>query len=299
MDDIIRNIKQIDIEEKLATINNLHPSLKFTIEREENGSIPFLDMKIIHNNGQLSLTWYNKPTDTGLIMNYYALAPKKYKRSVVSGFVYRIYRACSSWQLFHESMEKAKQVLERNQYPPNFYDSIIKDSLNTILRKCQQTQHPSEENSTTKKFPLMIQYRGKCSEEYARALHCCSAPCTIIMTIRKLRTTMPSLIPPVEKMIRSGIVYKITCPRCTACYVGQSSRHLQTCIREHTKNPEPVKTHLRNCNTTITEEHIDILASTSRGERYLLTLEALFIQELEPKINTKDEWRSRTLTIKI
>ena len=102
----------------------------------------------------------------------------------------------------------------------------------------------------------MIQYRGKCSEEYARALDRCSAPCTIIMTIRKLRTTMPSLKPPVEKMIRSGIVYKITCPRCTACYVGQSSRHLQTRIREHTKNPGPVKTHLRNCNTTITEEHI-------------------------------------------
>ena len=118
-----------------------------------------------------------------------------------------------SWQLFHESMEKAKQVLERNQYTINFYDPIIKDSLNTILQKCQQTEHPSEENSTTNKFPLMIQYRGKCSEEYARALHRCSVPCTIIMTIRKLRTTMPSLKPPVEKMIRSGIVYKITCPR--------------------------------------------------------------------------------------
>ena len=117
-------------------------------------------------------------------------------------------------------MEKAKQVLGRNQHPPNFYDPIIKDSLNTILRKCQQIEHPSEENSTTKKFPLMIQYRGKCSEEYARALHRCSASCTIIMTIRKLRTTMPSLKPPVEKMIRSGIVYKITCPRCTAWYVG-------------------------------------------------------------------------------
>ena len=50
MDAIIWNIKRIDIEEKLATINNLHPSLKFTIKREENGSIPFLDMKIIHNN---------------------------------------------------------------------------------------------------------------------------------------------------------------------------------------------------------------------------------------------------------
>ena len=91
-------------------------------------------------------------------------------------------------------------------------------------------------------------------------------------------------------------VYKITCPRCTACYVRQSSWHLQTRIREHTKNPGPVTIHLRNYNTTITEEHIDILASTSRGEGYLLTLEAWFIQELEPKINAKDEWRSRTPT---
>ena len=68
--------------------------------------------------------------------------------------------------------------------------------------------------------------------------------------------------------------------------------HLQTRIREHTRNLLPVKTHLRNCNTTITEEYIDILASMSRGEGYLLTLEAFFIQELEPKINTKDEWRA-------
>ena len=93
--------------------------------------------------------------------------------------------------------------------------------------------------------------------------------------------------------------YEVTCPRCTVCYVRQSSRHLQTRFREHTRNPGQVTTHLRNCNNTVTEEHIDILASTSRGEGYLLTLEALYIQELEPKINTKDEWHSRTLTIKI
>ena len=145
MDDIIRNIKRIDPEEKLATINNLHPSLKFTIEREENGSIPFLHMKIIHNNGQLSSTWYDKPTDTGLIMNYYALAPKKYKRSVVSGFEYRIYRTCSSWQLFHESMEKAKRVLECNQY--------IQTSITSSLRT---PWIPSYENANRQNTRLNI-----------------------------------------------------------------------------------------------------------------------------------------------
>ena len=46
---------------------------------------------------------------------------------------------------------------------------------------------------------------------------------------------------------------------------------------------------LNKCNTSVTEEHIDILASTSKGEVHLLTLETLsiYILELEPEINTK------------
>ena len=80
------------IEERLNNIK-LHENLKSTLEREENQELSVLDMKIIHDykTGQLSSTWYNKPTDTGLIMNYHALAPKRYKRSVVSRFVHRIY----------------------------------------------------------------------------------------------------------------------------------------------------------------------------------------------------------------
>ena len=34
MDDIIQNIKRVQIEQKLTAINSLHPSLRFTIERE-------------------------------------------------------------------------------------------------------------------------------------------------------------------------------------------------------------------------------------------------------------------------
>ena len=143
----------------------------------------------------------------------------------------------------------------------------------------------------------MIQYRGKATEDYARALHRCQAPCTVVMTLRKVKTVLPSLKPPVEKMLRSGIVYQITCPRCSACYVGQSSRHLQTRFREHLRNQGPMRQHLQQCATTITEEDVKILASTSRGEIYLMTLEALWIRELKPSINTKDEYRSRTLVI--
>ena len=79
MDDIIRDIKKNQIDSKLDEINNLHPSPKFTVEREKNSSIPFLDMEIHQTQGRLTSTWHTKPTDTGLMMNFHAMAPVKYK----------------------------------------------------------------------------------------------------------------------------------------------------------------------------------------------------------------------------
>ena len=263
-------------------------------------------MSLIHQGSEVSSTWYSKPTDTGLILNFHSLAPKRYKRSVVSGFVHRIHRACSKWDLFHKSLEKAKVILERNQYPPSFYNPIIKDTLDHILRKrldstedSQQTETSvSETSENTPKRGIFIQYRGKCTEDYARSLHKCKAPCNVIMTLRKLKTVLPSLKPPVEKALRSGVIYKIQCAVCEAAYVGQTGRHVKTRFQEHLLPSAPVGKHLKECGASVSLEEVEILATTSREEWYRLTLEALFIEELKPSLNTKDEYRSRALTIK-
>ena len=181
MDDVLQEMKRNEIADKLTQINNLHPNLTFTIERETNGTIPFLDMQIRNTGGILSSTWYSKPTDTGLILNFHALAPRRYKKSVVSGFVHRIVRACSNWLNVHNSLEKAKKVLEQNQYPPVFYNPIIEQTLRTIYERMHCTKAPEStsptspgeggemtpaENKVRKKL-LFVQYRGKCSERLA------------------------------------------------------------------------------------------------------------------------------------
>ena len=130
MDDILREIKTSTINQKLGEFNKLHPKLEFTVEREEE----FPVMKIIHNDKKLTSTWYSKTTDTGLTMNFHSLAPIKYKRSVVSGMIYRIHRAYSTWANFHESLEKAKTILQKNQHPPSFYEPIIHKTLNKICK---------------------------------------------------------------------------------------------------------------------------------------------------------------------
>ena len=83
MDDILRTIKENLIENKLSEINSSHPNLKFTLEVEKTGELPFLDICIEHHQSMLSSTWYCKPTDIGLILNFHAMAPKRYKRSVI------------------------------------------------------------------------------------------------------------------------------------------------------------------------------------------------------------------------
>ena len=133
MDDVVRDIEKTVRDSKLDEINDLHRSLKFTMEREQNGKLPVLDLKLINQAGALSSTWYSKPTDTGLIMNYHALAPRRYKKSVVAGFVYRIHRCCSNWKTFDDSLKKAKAILEQNQYPPTFYEPIIRETLTKIV----------------------------------------------------------------------------------------------------------------------------------------------------------------------
>ena len=88
----------------------------------------------------------------------------------------------------------------------------------TITRDTPTTAQ--EQDEQIKKKMIYVQYRGKCTENYARDLHKINAPCTIVMTMRKLSTILPSLKPKIETQLRSGTVYQINCPRCNSCYVS-------------------------------------------------------------------------------
>ena len=89
---------------------------------------------LIHHEGcKLASTWYTKATDTGLMINFLALPPMRYKRSAISGMIHCIYRACSTWKAFHDSLEKAEVILLKNQYPEEFFEPLIKKVLNSII----------------------------------------------------------------------------------------------------------------------------------------------------------------------
>ena len=82
----------------LSDVNSLHKNLKFTYEAENaEGKFSFLDMMLIHDEKRISSTWYSKPCNSGLTLNFLALAPTKYKRSVIRSFVHRITTLAQTW----------------------------------------------------------------------------------------------------------------------------------------------------------------------------------------------------------
>jgi len=148
---------------------------------------------------------------------------------------------------FHQSLILAKEILEQNQYPAEFYDPIISNTIDKLKSATTTTNQPvsaTEPVATTPKHLYRIQYRGKATDNYVKKLREANAPIQPVITLRKLRSFLPSLKEPVSSKLATLLVYKIKCPSCPACYVGWTNRHLTTRFGEHcSKRAGPVRRH--------------------------------------------------------
>ena len=90
-------------------------------------------------------------------------------------------------------------------------------------------------------------------------------------------TNLPSLESLVDKSLKSDIVYKITCARCSFCYVGQTHRHLATRIGKHVSAKAPVSLHIKTCRHYLSMDDVSILITNTELVVQLMTFEAMFI----------------------
>ena len=61
VDDIFGILRTSDVDGLLSHLNSLRPTIKFTMELEEEGSLPFLDTKLTRlADGKLDITVYRK-----------------------------------------------------------------------------------------------------------------------------------------------------------------------------------------------------------------------------------------------
>ena len=111
--------------EFLQVLNNVHPSLSFTMELEHDGSIPFLGTVLTRCHDTLMTEVYRKPTDTGLLLHFQSRVNSRYKKGLVNTMVNRAYWLSSTKEGFAKECNKLRTMFSKLHCPKRLVDSDI------------------------------------------------------------------------------------------------------------------------------------------------------------------------------
>ena len=210
----------------LSHLNSLHPALVFTSEKEENNTLPFLDVLVEKDvvNNKFLTSVYRKPTFTGNYVRYDSFCHKRRKTSLVRTLVNRASKLCSIEKLPNE-LERLKSIFSDNGYPDYLVNRLIKDEC-------------SPKRFGPNRFPLFIKlpFIGKPSYRFERAIVDCVSKCFPTVSAKVVFSSKP-ILPKMYKdrlptHLSQNIVYEYSC-FCSKKYVGETSRTLKTRMTEH------------------------------------------------------------------
>ena len=119
---------ELDCDHFQEKLNLLHPALKFTIEKEQNNSLHFLDVLVEKEGTGFLTSIYRKPTFNGQYIRWNSFSPKTRKISLIKTLVHRALMICSKTKLGPE-LDKIKQLLIDNGYPTDVLLSCINQKL--------------------------------------------------------------------------------------------------------------------------------------------------------------------------
>lgn len=289
VDDSFVLIKEnADTNKLLSILNSFDDAIQFTVEQENNNTLPFLDILITRVENIIGETLfttsiYRKPTFTGLLLKWNSFVPHFYKISAISSLIYRAIRICSSYTSMHIEFEFIMNLAINNGYPSKFISNQIRKTLNRYYNKCNQVKLSpitsdilKQPCKKTEQIFIDLPYVGNATKTLGKKIMKLAQdirPDINVQTIFRPPPAVASFFPQKDKTpkdIQSNLVYLISCSDCSESYIGHTTRQA---IRRHHEHGAPKLSKSQNTSIPIeiTPENINI----RRSDRL----------KLKPKIN--------------
>ena len=125
-----------ECNEFFSHLNFLHPSLRFTFEKECNRTLHFLEVLVEKNNHQFVASMYRNPTFTGQYICWNSFCHMKRKTNLISTLVHRALVICSESTLQNE-LSDIRTILTNNGYLEAVINTVITKKMNQFRRPTQ------------------------------------------------------------------------------------------------------------------------------------------------------------------
>ena len=279
--------------------------LRFTTEKSEEGSLPFLDVLLKLDNNRMNTSVFIKPTNTGHCLNGQSECPQRYLDTTIGAFVRRALSHCSDWRTTHKELERAHQVLVDNGYPNYLVSRVTKRILDGWYEGHPTDTNPGKSISIFYKSHMSTHY--KTDERIIKDIikrnvkpmdH--KDKVSFVIYYKSMKTS--SLLiknncqPKPSEMQSSHLVYKFTCNDGDCgphnSYIGKTTTKLSRRLTCHLQQGA-IKQHFANAHGSsmtreILEQGTKVMEEES-DERRLSFLEALFIKQYSPSLNIQSE----------
>ena len=211
---------QEDVQILLDHVNSIRPSIQFTMEKEQDNKLPFLDVLVTSTEQGFRLSVYHKPTFTGQYHTFNSYHPYTVKKGIVRCLQHRAKTISSATDAYQEEMISLRRNLHRN----NYLEYITSTTRNLDWRI---------KDNTRKLTIVCLPYVKGLAERIQKICSTYDIR-TVFTSGSTLRRYLFQVEPPTEfNMIKNG-VYSIPCS-CGKIYKGETGHTLKVKQEEHRK----------------------------------------------------------------
>ena len=284
-------------------LNQLHPSLQFTMETESDGKLPFMDVLVKRIEDEFIRSVYRKPTFTGLYTRWDSFCDARHKTNLIRSLMSRAVKICSPSELQGE-LSNLKNIFAANGYPLDIINNTMKKVISTPATNAKdQPTTTAGSEATPQPVVLTLPWKGKVSSRFRQDIQktvqqsFSNVRMHVIFTAR--RAFSPAVKDALPTTMMSNVVYKFAC-HCTCTYVGRTSQQLGERIKQHLPSKlfkakpnlkietadSAITKHLKQHPACIRTDLVDSfkILARARHQRHLEILEAAYIKALNPAL---------------
>ncbi|KAG8301980.1 hypothetical protein J6590_108521 [Homalodisca vitripennis] len=220
--------KNQDLQNFINQLNTFYPTIKFTCEIETNSSLPFLDVLVKRNNGDIEYDIYRKPTCNNRYIPHDSNHPPSQKRAAFHTMINRLLTTPLKHDEYMKEIINIKSIAAFNGYSTKLIDSLLKKQKKN-LSKTSKTTLKSEQKE--KRNWQSMSY-GPFYKEIKKVFRKHQDINITFYTPYKINNLIGN---PKDKILdenKSGI-YKINCEDCDKIYIGQTKRTIKKRFKEH------------------------------------------------------------------